>query len=813
MILSHIYRDNIHKDKLLVEHLTNVTNKSLDGFDKLKVNFSIIASDDFRKLIKIAGLFHDFGKATSFFQAHLRGEETNRKYSRHSQVSAIVAFFVSKDVGFEDKWAYMVYQVIVRHHGDLKDFEEVSLENKNILKKQMSDIKSSNDYNELIDFYLRNNFDVAKVIENFEDRMDCFVDFIADIDLFVYELSESPTYYEYFFINNFLFSLLIDSDKSDAAQLTDEYFADNLKEKIYNIETHLTKMQEKNKDKFNINTPINKVRTEFIKSIKDSPDISVDKHIYSITAPTGIGKTFGCMLFAEKLKDALRKEKKIDARIIYALPYTSIIDQNYLEFEEVIKSLIPEEYVKRPTRYLLKHHYLTPLKVENRITEEKKYQDYLNDKLFIESWQASIVITTYVQILHSIFGYKNLFLKKIHNIANSIIILDEVQNINPQYHFLIGTALEKFAEIFNVYFLQLTATQPNIFGSEVNNHIITAEMFMQNDVFNRVKIDFKRDLTNIDKFIEFFDKDFYDNNCLIVVNTKKNVTCLYKSIKDLKDEYKCYCLTTNLTPKDRNDRIKEIKSMLLLDKKVIVVSTQLIEAGVDLSFKRVYRDFAPLDSIVQVAGRCNRHCEYGPRNGKMTIFNTDKNTVYPRILLQYTSEVLEKKNVFEDKDFMVLTKQYFDKFDFSATSDEIINAIKHMNYDTKGLNKQISISEFKVIDEYLQYNVFALHTEEAHKAFTKLLSFREKVANEINKDKKDDLLLNIEKLKYEIMPYRISLSNQLYLTYKDIIKPYNNDDKLYYYQYIDFNDCQKYAYDNDIGILDEPKQSVSTLIL
>ncbi len=807
MLLSHIYADSDKKEKILIDHLSNVTNLCLMSFRQLNVNFSIITEQDFEKLIQLVGLFHDFGKATSFFQDHLHGKRTD-KFTRHSEISAILAFMVAKNIGFDDKWAYMVFQVIIRHHGDLKDFEKLSTDNHSIIKKQLSNIRYSKDYDQLLDFYSINNFDISDIVLNFDDRIEDFSDFIDDIDEFVGELSECPDYYEYFFLNNFLFSLLIDSDKSDAAQLTDEYFANNLQERLYDIEDYLNKKQQENKDNLDTTKPINKVRTDFLKSIKNSNKISSNNHIYSITAPTGIGKTFGCMLFADRLKEILKKDKNIEARIIYALPYTSIIDQNYLEFEKLITSSIGNKYTEKPTRYLLKHHYLTPLIVDNRVNEDKTYQDYLNDKLFIESWKSSIIITTYVQILHSIFGFKNSFLKKIHNIANSIVILDEVQNINPQYHYLIGTALAKFAEIFNVYFLQLTATQPNIFNPNLNNHIILPEKFMQDDIFNRVIINFERELNDFDTFIEYFANEFNDDNCLIVVNTKKMATSLYDSIKDLKDDYRCYCLTTNLTPKDRNGRIEEIKSHLTCDKKIIVISTQLIEAGVDLSFKKVYRDFAPLDSIVQVAGRCNRHCEYGPRNGKMIIFNTKNNSVYPKILLQFTNEILEGKNSFEDKDFMSLTEQYFNKFNFRATSDEIITAIKCMNYDTMGVPEQISISEFKVIDEYLQYNIFALHTEEAQKAFTELMSFREKLKDENDKDRKDNLLMNIEKLKYDIMPYRISLSNNLYETYKDIIKPDYNDNKHYYYQYIDLQGCQDYAYDEDIGLLEEPKQTM-----
>lgn len=814
MLLSHVY-ENPKYEKPLVQHLKNVTDKCLHSVDKKILSFNSINKEEFCSLAKISGLFHDFGKSTTYFQDYLVNKRKKDAYTHHSQISALVAFYVAKDKGFDDKWAYMVYQVISRHHGDLRDFENIEIGNEGIIKLQASNILESKNYNVLSRFYSENNFDINDIINNFSTKINEFKEFIEDIDDFIDDLIDSNDYFEYFFINNYLFSLLIESDKADAAQLSDDYFTDNLKEVIYNTENYLESMRKVDGAKFDISKPINKVRQEFLESISNSDLISCDKHIYSITAPTGIGKTFGCMLFAEILKKKLKEDKNIDSRIIYALPYTSIIDQNYLEFEKVIKSFIPLEYQQKPTRYLLKHHYLSPFKVENRRDEEekKKYKDYLDDKLFIESWQSSIVITTYVQILHSIFGYKNSFLKKVHNIANSIIILDEVQNINPQYHYLIGKALEVFAKIFNVYFLQLTATQPKIFDPKSNTQIVQASMFMTNDIFNRVSIEIKREIDSIESFISYFNADFDDNNCLIVVNTKKMATDLFREISKEKDDYTCYCLTTNLTPHDRINFIKEIKTLLPRDKKIIVISTQLIEAGVDLSFKRVYRDFAPMDSLVQVAGRCNRHCEYGQKNGKMTIFNTDNNKIYSKSLLQYTSEVLYDLTNFEDKNFSELVEKYFNKFSFNATSDELINAIRSMNYDTKGIRNQLPLSEFRVIDEYPQQSLYVLHVEGSEEKMEELLTLLNTNLWSINKEEKDVILLRLEDIKYELLPYRISIPKYVYQIYKNIIKPLSNDDDDYFYQYISYKDCRECVYDDDIGFLSEPKENISSLIM
>jgi len=290
-------------------------------------------------------------------------------------------------------------------------------------------------------------------------------------------------------------------------------------------------------------------------------------------------------------------------------------------------------------------------------------------------------------------------------------------------------------------------------------------------------------------------------------------TDLFREISKEKDDYTCYCLTTNLTPHDRINFIKEIKTLLPRDKKIIVISTQLIEAGVDLSFKRVYRDFAPMDSLVQVAGRCNRHCEYGQKNGKMTIFNTDNNKIYSKSLLQYTSEVLYDLTNFEDKNFSELVEKYFNKFSFNATSDELINAIRSMNYDTKGIRNQLPLSEFRVIDEYPQQSLYVLHVEGSEEKMEELLTLLNTNLWSINKEEKDVILLRLEDIKYELLPYRISIPKYVYQIYKNIITPLSNDDDDYFYQYISYKDCRECVYDDDIGFLSEPKENISSLIM
>jgi CRISPR-associated endonuclease/helicase Cas3 len=357
------------------------------------------------------------------------------------------------------------------------------------------------------------------------------------------------------------------------------------------------------------------------------------------------------LVFANILKERLEED---EGRIIYCLPYTSIIDQNFDEFEKIFKFGKKNKYEQRPARYLLKHHYLSMKNVKNRISkEEYSYKDYLDDKLFVESWESSMVVTTFVQFFHTVIGYKNSFLKKFHNIINSIVILDEVQNINPEYYYLLRKILAVLGEKFNTYFLLITATQPIILDSQTCRPVplIKKQKYMEHNLFNRVVLKVIKGPQYLKDFQNDFCAKFAGENCLIVLNTKKAAVSLFQYIKKNTTDYEIFCLTTYLVPRDRKDKIDKIKNLLKDKKQIIVVATQLIEAGVDVSFKYVFRDFGPLDSIIQVAGRCNRNGEYGLLGGFMTLImladDNDKlyhKYIYKPIIAQHAAQTLEKKN-------------------------------------------------------------------------------------------------------------------------------------------------------------------------
>lgn len=814
-LLSHPAENNA-PEKKLTTHLLNVAQSIREDLKAKNLSLKLISPEKLERIGFVIGLMHDLGKATFFFQKYLRGEAAQSRLSRHSLFSATACCHIIQMEFDEEKdrlWAYAAFHVICRHHGNLIAFDMLSSDLSDLAFFSEQRQSLFENYSEpLMDFYVGHDIDLGMLnqIDTKTFRQD--IKYAYD-DWFEGSGLCSDDRIEFFFIVNLLFSLLIDFDKSDAARLECAYFKGNLEGSITDIDAFLQSCREKEPDKFDISIPINQIRNDFLTEIQSNTDISKENYFYSITAPTGIGKTFGCMAFAEKLKQKLPSGK---GRIVYCLPYTSIIDQNHLEFENIINHCV-SDYSKRPNRYLLKHHCLTQKNISGRILKENyEYKDYLDDTLFTESWQSAVIVTTFVQFFHSLIGHKNRFLKKFHNIVNAIVILDEVQNINPDYHQLLKQCFTVLGERFHIYFVLVTATQPEILDHTQIIQVVQQKKYMTSDVFNRVRLVFKPEVSSVEEFAEYFIETFKQTNALVVMNTIKAAQLLYSKFKTQFGDYSVYCLTTRLIPLDRNQQILEINKLLKKKEKVIVVSTQLIEAGVDLSFQNVYRDFGPMDSIVQVAGRCNRHGEYGVLGGEMVLLNLNNDRIYKPSLLQYANETIDK-DVYESRDFLKLSESYFSRFNFGATSRKLLCALRSCNYDQK-MDDQIPVSDFKLIEEQpSRSKLFILTTPQAQSdmesLFASLQSLRDFASSD---DQKAAVLLEIEILKYRLNQFAISVYQKDLITFKDIIEPHEIDITgfAYPYKYISYENQSAYAYDLRLGFCAEPKTELSgTMIL
>ena len=585
---------------------------------------------------------------------------------------------------------------------------------------QAEDIKSSLPYIKLEYEELLNR----QVNSLFEPKIEDFLRKWKDILSRIYRLSyhlleheEDKRKLQIFTTVLLLYSLLIDADKRDAAKVSKverKEIPDDLVDKY---------RDNSNEIDASATTGMNGIRNEIYSlATKKILEIPLNKHIFTLTAPTGTGKTLTSFSCALKLRNRVKANSYIP-RIIYSLPFTSIIDQNYEEIRKTLKQL--PDFTQNESVYLIKHHHLADLKYKLE-DEEKPIDESL---LLVEGWESEVIITTFIQLLHSIIGFKNRSLKKYHNIAGSIILLDEVQNIPIEYWPLVNKVLKLLSENLSCYIILLTATRPLIFNKTEAIPLLenNKKYFMQMD---RITLTPMIEELNIEEFFIEFQK-LYDkeNSYLIVFNTIKSSIEFYNMLKEnkfIKKENGFY-LSTNIIPKERVNRINEIKKQLERKERIIVVSTQVIEAGINLDMDVVIRDIGPIDSIIQVAGRCNREMGKGKR-GKVYIFNlTDTHGsyakhVYGAIHPFVSLELLDSKSLKEPQFFDLIT-QYFDlltqKKNQKASYD-IWGAIKQFRFYHKNLK---SVSDFKIIEEKFDYvNVFVEVNDNATRILTTYLA-------------------------------------------------------------------------------------------
>jgi CRISPR-associated endonuclease/helicase Cas3 len=727
-----------HPNKLLVTHLSNVGNKSIFTNKEKKLSLEKLGIDEniFSKVAFLIGICHDFGKGTKYFQRYVLETDPdvqrrlkNKKEYHHGLISAIFTYYILKkyidNLSIESSLEFIPiigYLVVKRHHGNLKDAEDEIRELIDEDTLEIIDLQiKSLEINELKAIYkhLLDSYDMSLDIDNFYNDYRYIAKEILESRNNFTKLLREEQFTAYYLITLVLYSILIDSDKIDASSI-------DISNKI-DISPELVDKYKKKKGFDKNDSIMSKVRNEIYKEVIESVEtINLDEKIYSINVPTGSGKTLTSLSFALKLRAKLREEKGIGAKIIYSLPFLSIIDQNYDVFEDVFKTV---ETVDPTEDILLKHHHLADIFYKTQDDEEF---EGLKSLFLIEGWNSEIIVTTFVQFFHTIVSNKNRSLRKFHTIANSIVILDEVQSIPHKYWLLLKQVISGFAEYFNTYFIFVTATQPLIFNPEKKEII---ELVKNKDKyfreFDRVKLEINLNPMSLDNFkniIELKVKEKSGEDFLIVLNTIRSSLEIFNHLNDLKLENTTYYyLSTNIIPKERLNRIKEIQEKS--EKRKIIVSTQLIEAGVDIDVDIVYRDFATIDSINQVAGRCNRNSSKSCRGQVNIVVLKDEKKefyryIYSSFLIDKTKEVLKESpvEIFE-KDLLLLNNNYFRRVKDTSSEDESKALLSHINE----LKFKNMASDFRLIDdkaEYEKIDVFVELDDKAVETWKEYISMR-----------------------------------------------------------------------------------------
>jgi CRISPR-associated endonuclease/helicase Cas3 len=356
---------------------------------------------------------------------------------------------------------------------------------------------------------------------------------------------------------------------------------------------------------------INRVRNEIyfscVEAGKQSPGV------FRLTVPTGGGKTRSVIAFA--LSHAVANTAHGFRRVIVALPYTSIIDQNARVYREVFGDDL-----------VLEHHS----QIEIPDTQQQD-EAFLRQRLAAENWDYPIVVTTTVQLLESLFSNKTGKCRKLHNIARSVLILDEVQTLPPELLSPTMDVLRTLVDEYGATLVLSTATQPAFDQTEylkAFNGLTIKEIVPDYRIhfkqLERVEYEPIREYNSLSKLSDEI-KESKADQVLVILNTRKHALKLFERLKSQRVEG-LYHMSTLLCGAHRKRILKEITDRLNSDNPLPVrlISTQVVEAGVDLDFPIVYRVIGPLDRIVQAAGRCNR--EGRREKGKVVIFNFPENT-------------------------------------------------------------------------------------------------------------------------------------------------------------------------------------------
>lgn len=666
----------------LADHLRKVSEESAQFASRFN------ASD----WARLAGLWHDLGKYRPAFQRHIKKSSgydpdahissENSPHTRHASTGAVHA------MDKLDKMGLIVAYLIAGHHAGLPDYydgEASGLSLSTILKNDKPLWKEA-------------------LGESIPD------DILRGIKLAPINI-KSPE--DLHFLIRMLFSCLIDADFLDT-----ERFMSPEKAPLRHVEKTLTDLLDcfnEDMEKFQATTEkkteLNKLRSEILmicrKKAQDKPGV------FTMTVPTGGGKTLSSMAFA--LEHAVRYKKH---RVIYAIPYTSIIEQTADIFRSIFEPL---------GEVLIEHHS----NIEPREPKDEKNWS----RLATENWYAPLIITTTVQLFESVYAAKTSRCRKLHNLVNSVIVLDEahllpVENLEPIRH-----AINVLKEQYHVSFLLTTATQTGLmglqdpFGKKLLQGIENKEMIEDPSPYykklRRVCYKIPSDLHKQRSWGDIAEELEQHDTVLAVVSTRKDAKDLFEKIP----QDTAYHLSARMCAEHRSRVINEVKEKLEKGEPVRVVSTQLIEAGVDLDFPVVYRALAGLDSIVQAAGRCNR--EGRMKEGKVVVFVPP--TSAPKGALSYAREASVSllsgsswgDNALHSPDIFT---QYFEKF-FARFGDHDTGKVLeklHKNARCCEIQFRTAAKCFRMIQDGGTVSIFVDYDEHAKKHLDMLRNVHEK---------------------------------------------------------------------------------------
>ena len=578
--LAHIAEDG--RKQTVKEHCEGTARMAADSLSTVMLG----------KTAFLAGLLHDVGKLQEPFQTYLHKSASGEKVRKGEVIHTFQGcrLLLERYHRDDDNWqreltSELIAYAIGAHHSL---FDCVDDRRKSGFEYRANAKKIS--YEEVKNITIEMIGGVDKLDAMFAESVHEVEDFFTRLDLL--SQSDSDCCFYLGLLARLITSAVIEGDRRDTREFMENTsFVDQPSDMRETWRDRLDYMENKLSD-FTNEKPIDDARGKISDICRKSAE--KDGGVYRLNVPTGAGKTLSSLRFA--LAHAAKHNKR---RIIFTAPLLTILDQN----AKVIREYVGDDSM------ILEHHSNVIRTEENTDTLDPK-------ELYTENWGSPIIITTLVQLLNTLFDGKTSSIRRFQALCGSVIIIDEVQTVPNNMLTMFNLAVNFLSQLCGVTFVLCSATQPAL---EITDHPLSAvpeEIVPYNDAlwkpFKRTEI-VPKELA-LDEITDFAAEILESaDSLLIVCNKKAEAEALFRRLSNT--DASCFHLSASMCMAHRRKVLNEMETALdnikskRSDTKVICVSTQVIEAGVDISFQRVVRLMAGMDSVVQSAGRCNRHGE------------------------------------------------------------------------------------------------------------------------------------------------------------------------------------------------------------
>lgn len=755
-MVSDIKKLKSHPDKLLLDHIQGVR----DNTKKLTNS----------RLAELVAIFHDLGKINPNFQDKLDPLKTANGYGNHAYLSAYTlfcAFCCSKknreklrqflDINeLTDNDIIALTVIIAKHHGNLPDFTPIDYKGTgaSILSKDENYalFKFLEKESDLPSFEFANHF--FKEIEDFGHFLSNPKVRKTYSDKFIFWGDKNKSALDFFIDFQFTFASVLQADKADAGKIGNIIDDDKLNTKHFSkifsdqLDSYLTTLNQDSE----LNKLRTSIRNQAVQNIKQG--LTENRRVFELTAPTGSGKTLMMLaLTSEIIKQQGAK------RIIYGLPFLSITEQVEAEVLKIFEK--EKDFIQRIDS---KSENLRFEKLQEELDHnpsEENIQE-VNILEFQENTFAyPFVITTFVRFFETLLSNRNAELLKLPNFSNCIFLLDEIQALPPRLYGFFVAYLSRFCEKFNSYAIISTATQPNFelpkdnkkahkfFSDYQQPYPLLPLSYFENKLFNRYLISFEKESIDMETLKDRILSE--EKSSLVILNTIDDTKELYKLLSESVDKDEILLLNTHFTPRHRKIKIYLAKRRLRQNQRIILISTQLIEAGVDIDFPVLYRDFATVPSIVQSAGRCNRNGKL--EFGQVKLFKLEnKGKIRSELIYRgKDKEILDLTKIsfirikYEEKYLINVQKEFFNRIQSELNFAKHDQTYPILEFDfLKDIEECMynKIGQFKLIDKQLYGEEVRYYVPRNNSdcKFEFLLDLQEELINMLKADSNKDLI-------------------------------------------------------------------------